>query len=704
MTATDLTTQSKPQNGESAEQRRIRALRNIGIMAHIDAGKTTVSERILFITGRVHKTGEVHKGEATMDYLAEERERGITITSAATTCEWRDHKINLIDTPGHVDFTVEVERSLRVLDGAVGVFCGVAGVEAQSETVWRQADRYDVPRLAFVNKLDRTGADFDRVVGTIRTRLGITPVPMQVPIGIEKDFLGVVDLIDRKAYVWDENAKDVSITDVPEDLKDKVEKAREEMIELVAEFHEPLLEKFVEGEEGTVEEIRIAVRAGVMAHQIVPVFAGSALKDKGIQNLLDAVVDYLPSPLDMPDLEGQDPKDGAKLTRKLSSDEPLAALAFKTISDVNGDLTFVRVYSGILKQGEKIINPRTRKKERVGRILRMHANRREPLEEARAGAIVAVMGMKFSTTGDTLCNEGEQILLESMDFPDPVIAMSIEPKSSKDRDKLSDALGRLTREDPTFVTKTDPDTGEILIEGMGELHLEVICNRLNNDYKVPIAVGKPKVAYRQTLRNERDVEARHIKQSGGSGQFAVAKVRFSPATEPQDEPVKFLDTVTGGNVPREYIPSVAKGITESAVSGGKLGFPFVDLVAELYDGQAHDVDSSDMAFQAAGALSFRKAIEGNVVLLEPIMQIEVICPEENVGDVIGDLNSRRAIVSDIDIALNVRTIRGKVPISEMFRYSGSLAGLTGGRGGFSMEPLEYAPVPQAIAEKILEEG
>lgn len=700
MTATDTPTQTSASKKDDAETRRQRKLRNIGIMAHIDAGKTTVTERILFITGRVHKTGEVHEGEATMDYLAEERARGITITSAATTCEWNDHSINIIDTPGHVDFTVEVERSLRVLDGAVGVFCGVAGVEAQSETVWRQADRYKVPRIAFINKLDRTGANFDYVLGTIKARLSVTPVPMQLPIGLEKDHLGVVDLIERKAYIWRENAKGVEIVDVPDDMKEAVEEAREQLVELVAEFNEPLLEKFVEGEEGTIEEIKSAVRSGVLCRGIVPVFCGSALKDKGIQNLLDAVVDYLPSPADMPNVTGLDPATGEPLERRLTIDDPLSALSFKTISDVNGDLTFLRIYSGILEQGMKVLNPRTRKRERIGRLVRMHANRREPLEAARAGAIVAVMGLKNAGTGDTLCDEDNPITLESMEFPETVIAMSIEPKSSKDRDKLGDALGRLTREDPTFVTKTDEQTGQIIIEGMGELHLEVICNRIQGDYNVGINVGKPKVAYRQTLKKPIDLEARHVKQSGGSGQYAVVKCRFK--AEESDKPVVFVDQIKSGAVPREYIPSVEKGITQSAIGGGRLGYPFVNIHVELYDGSAHDVDSSDMAFQAVGALAFRMATSDNVTLLEPIMKIEVTTPEEYVGDVIGDLNSRRALVGEIDLAQNMRTIRGKVPIAEMFQYSTTLRGMTAGRGSFIMEPLEYSPVPHAIAKKVLE--
>jgi len=685
-----------------ADRRRMQKLRNIGIMAHIDAGKTTVTERILYITGRTHRMGEVHDGQATMDYLDEERARGITITSAATTCEWRDHTINLIDTPGHVDFTVEVERSLRVLDGAIGVFCGVAGVEAQSETVWRQADRYGVPRLAFINKLDRVGADFDRAVETIRSRLGVTPVCLQIPIGQGKDHEGVVDLIDRKAYVWPEGAKDVRIVDVPDELRDAVEAAREELINSVAEFDDPLLEKFVEGQQGTSEEIRRAVRAGLLSHAIVPVLCGSALKDKGVQNLLDAIVDYLPSPDCLSDIQGIDPKTDKTIQLAMTKAQPLAGLAFKTISDPTGDLTFVRIYSGVLEQGCQVLNPRTGRKERIGRLVKMHANHREPIKKASAGEIVAIMGFKQAITGDTVCTSQFPIVLESMEFPDTVIAQSIEPKSSKDRDKLSETLARLTREDPSLVAKTDEQTGQVILEGMGELHLEVICNRITKDFKIPVSVGRPRVAYRQTIGSARDIEARHVKQSGGHGQFAVVKIRFEPAET--EKSIEFSDAIQQGRVPQAYIPSVRSGLEQSAGGGGRLGFPFVNIKAELYDGQHHEVDSSDIAFQAAAALAFRKATDNNVVLLEPIMRIEVQTPEEYVGDVIGDLNSRRGVISDLDLNQNLRTIRGKVPIAEMFQYSTTLRGLTAGRGSFLLEPLEYAPVPRAIAEKIFEDA
>ncbi|MEZ5987839.1 MAG: elongation factor G [Planctomycetota bacterium] len=692
-------TQTADSKLSPAEEKRLRLLRNIGIMAHIDAGKTTVTERVLFITGRTHKTGEVHDGQATMDYLEEERERGITITSAATTCFWRDHQVNLIDTPGHVDFTVEVERSLRVLDGAVGVFCGVAGVEAQSETVWRQADRYEVPRIAFVNKLDRTGADFNRVIEMMESRLHCAPVPMQVPIGLEKEHLGVIDLIDRKAYIWREDAKNVEITDVPAQYVDEVEAAREELIEKVAEFDEPMLEKFVEGESCHAEEIRRAVRAGVQQRKIVPVFCGAALKDKGIQNLLDAIVDYLPSPLDLPAIEAEDYKRGGEILLQPNASEPLSALAFKSISDPNGDLTFIRVYTGVIEKGQAVFNPRTRKRERIGRLLRMHANNREAIEAAKAGEIVAVMGVKDAFTGDTLCDQDRPVVLESLSIPEPVIALSIEPKNGKDRDKLSEVLGKLKREDPSFVPRTDEQTGQVIIAGMGELHLEVICNRIKRDFKVEINQGAPRVAYKQTLKKKVEVEYRHVKQTGGSGQFAVVRVRFEP--KETELPLEFEDEIKGGVVPQEYIPSVRKGLVEAAGGGGRLGYPFVNVLAVLYDGQYHDVDSSDMAFQTAAQMAFRKATDGNIQLLEPIMRIEVQTPETFVGDVIGDLNSRRGMVSDIDVEGEIRTIKGKVPIAEMFQYSTSLRGLTQGRATFLMEPLEYAPVPESLAKEIL---
>ncbi|MCC6783578.1 MAG: elongation factor G [Planctomycetes bacterium] len=697
--------QDKPQERPklSKEEERLLKTRNFGIIAHIDAGKTTVSERILYITGRNHKLGEVHEGTATMDYLEEEQKRGITITSAATTCQWRSHFLSLIDTPGHVDFTAEVERSLRVLDGAVGVFCGVAGVQPQSETVWRQANRYNVPRVAFVNKMDRTGANFERAVETMRARLHANAVPLQMPIGSEKSFKGVIDLVEMKAYTWDDDARDVEVADVPADLRDEAEMRRDAMIEAVAEFYDPMLEKFVEGEPVTIDEIKRAIRAGTIALKMTPVLCGSAFKDKGVQNLLDAVVEYLPSPTEVPPIEGTDPDSGEKIIRPLRSTEKTGALAFKTISDPNGDLTFVRLYSGTIQQGEKYYNPRNRKEERIGRIVRMHAAQREPIDSARAGDIVAVIGVRDVVTGDTLCTREAPIVYEAMQFPDTVISLAIEPKANADRDKLTTAIAKLVREDPTFKARTDEQTGQMVISGMGELHLEIICSRIEREFKVGIVQGRPKVAYKQTLTKAKDVEARHIKQSGGSGQYAVSRVRFKPGSE--DDDVVFVNAVTGGSVPREYIPSVEAGIRTSAKGGGRLGYPFVKFTAELYDGQSHDVDSSNMAFEASGALAFRLAVENNSTLLEPIMRIEIECPEEYVGDVIGDLRSRRGLVEEMVAKPGgINAVNGKVPLAEMFQYSTQLRSITQGRGHYTMEPFAYEPVPPNIAEKVLAEA
>ncbi|MFK7738907.1 MAG: elongation factor G [Planctomycetota bacterium] len=687
---------------ESAETRRIRQLRNFGVIAHIDAGKTTFSERVLYITGKSHKIGEVHDGGATMDYMKEERDRGITITSAATSCVWRDYTLSLIDTPGHVDFTVEVERSLRVLDGAVGVFCAVAGVQPQSETVWRQANRYKVPRIAFVNKMDRTGADFYKAVDSMRTRLSANPVPIVMPIGKEKDFVGVVDLVEMKSYVWaDNDAREVTIGDVPDDLKEEAQKQRDIMVEAVAECHDEVLEKFIEGQEVSQEEIVMAIRKGALDLKITPVFCGSAFKDKGVQNVLDAIVAYLPSPLDVPPIEGVNPEDESKVVRELNSEQPFAGLVFKTISDPNGDLTFIRLYTGEMKQGEKYYNGRTRRFERVGRLMRMHAMTREPLDVAKAGDIVAVVGVKDAITGDTLSTREAPVVYEAMTFPETVISMAIEPKSAGDRDKLSTVIGRLVREDPSFKAVSDEATGQMVISGMGELHLEVKCNQIKNDHKIDVTVGKPKVAYKMTLKGPKQVEARHIKQSGGSGQFAVARVNFSVNDEV--EYCEFIDSIKGGSVPREYIPAVGTGITAAVKGGGRDGFPFCKVVAELYDGQSHDVDSSVMAFEAAGVQAFRKACEGNSLLLEPIMKIEIEAPEEKTGDVIGDLSSRRGVVEEMVTNGGISQVTGKVPLSEMFQYSTMLRSLTQGRGTYSMEPGTYEPVPPNIAEKVLEE-
>jgi elongation factor G len=688
---------------ESKDVQTIRTYRNFGVIAHIDAGKTTFSERILYITGKSHKIGEVHEGAATMDYLEEERKRGITITSAATTCFWRNHRMSLIDTPGHVDFTAEVERSLRVLDGAVGVFCAVAGVQPQSETVWRQANRYKVPRVAFVNKMDRTGADFDKAVASMRTRLNANPVPLVMPIGKEKSFEGIIDLIRMKACVWaDDDAREMTVAEIPDVLLPEAKKRREQMIEAVAECHDAVLEKFVEGEPISEQEIMMAVRKGTLEMTITPVFCGAAFKDKGVQNVLDAIVDYLPSPLDRPPMEGFNPESDEKVARPLLPDQPFAGLVFKTISDPNGDLTFIRVYTGEMTQGEKYYNARTRRFERIGRLVRMHANQREPIEIARAGDIVAAVGIKDSITGDTLSTKEHPVVYEAMAFPDTVISMAIEPKSGGDRDKLSEVIGKLVREDPTFKARTDEQTGQMVISGMGELHLEVKCNMIQNDYKIPVTVGRPKVAYKMTLRGPKQVEARHIKQSGGSGQFAVARVKFS--TDDTVETLKFIDAVKGGSVPREYIPAVEAGIEAAIKGGGRIGFPYVKIVAELYDGQAHDVDSSAMAFEAAGVLAFRLAAENNSLLLEPIMKIEIEAPEDKTGDVIGDLSSRRGIVEEmISKPGGISAVTGKVPLAEMFQYSTTLRSLTQGRGTYSMEPASYEPVPPNIAEKVLAE-
>ncbi len=687
---------------DSKDVAQIKAYRNFGVIAHIDAGKTTFSERILYITGKSHKIGEVHEGAATMDYLEEERKRGITITSAATTCMWRDHKVNIIDTPGHVDFTAEVERSLRVLDGAIGVFCGVAGVQPQSETVWRQANRYRVPRIAFVNKMDRTGANFDKAVESMRARLRANPVPLQMPLGQEKAFAGVVDLIDMKAYTWDEDAKDVTVGEVPPEVLAEAKRRREVLVENVAEFHDELLEKFVEGEEGTVAEIRQAIRAGTIGLKITPVLCGAAFKDKGIQNVLDAVVDYLPAPTEVPPTEGIDPETGDKVVRPMLPDQPFSGLCFKTISDPTGDLTFVRIYTGVLEQGQKYINGKNRRVERIGRLVRMHAAQREPLEQAKAGDIVAVVGLKEAVTGDTLCVKEHRVVYEAMAFPETVISLAIEPRAQADRDRLAEALSKLVRDDPTFKARTDEQTGQMVISGMGELHLEVTCNRILNDFRIPIHVGKPKVAFKQTIREARDIEARHIKQTGGAGQYAVVRVRFAP--DPASEHVSFNEAVRGGSVPREYIPAVGAGIENAAKAGGSYGFPFVKISAELYDGQWHEVDSSAMAFESAGALAFRLAIEDNAVLLEPIMRIEVESPEQYTGDVIGDLSARRGVIEDMVTKPDgISAVRGRVPLAEMFQYSTSLRSMTQGRGHYSMEPFGYEPVPNNLREKLLED-
>jgi elongation factor G len=602
-----------------------------------------------------------------------------------------------------VDFTAEVERSLRVLDGAVGVFCAVAGVQPQSETVWRQANRYKVPRVAFVNKMDRTGADFYKAVDSMKKRLGANPVPLVMPIGKEKEFRGVVDLVRMKACVWSEDdAREMTVSDIPAELMAEAKKRREQMVESVVEADDKLVEKFLGGETITDAEIMGAIRKGALALTFTPVFCGSAFKDKGVQQVLDAIVDYLPSPLDVPAITGTNPETDEPVARDLLPDQPFSGLVFKTISDPNGDLTFIRIYTGEMKQGEKYYNARLRRYERIGRLVRMHAAQREPIDIARAGDIVAAVGIKDSITGDTLSTKENPVVFEAMNFPDTVISMAIEPKVSADRDKLADVIAKFLREDPTFKARTDEQTGQMVISGMGELHLEVKCNMIMNDYKIPVVVGRPKVAYKMTLKGPKDVEARHIKQSGGSGQFAVARVRFIP--DPEVEEFEFVDAVKGGSVPREYIPSVSYGIESAVKGGGRIGFPFVKIRAELYDGQSHDVDSSTMAFEAAGVLAFRMASDNNSQLLEPIMKIEIEAPEEYTGDVIGDLSSRRGIVEEMTAkAGGLSAVTGKVPLAEMFQYSTSLRSMTQGRGQYTMEPAAYEPVPPNIAEKVLAE-
>jgi len=688
-----------------SEEKRLLNLRNIGIMAHIDAGKTTVTERILYITGITHKIGEVHDGEATMDYMEDEQARGITITSAATQCNWKGTRINLIDTPGHVDFTIEVERSLRVLDGAVAVFDGVAGVEAQSETVWRQADRYGVPRICFINKLDRTGADFDRAFESILKRLNCNAVRMQIPLGVEKEFYGLVDLVANQAWRFTEgDGPGMEEMEIPEEAKELVEKRRNEMIENLVEVDDAMVERFLDGDEFTREELIAVTRKATLEGHAVPVLCGSALHDKGVHPLLDAVLDYLPNPIEKGAIIGHNPKDlEEEVHRHANSDEPLSALAFKTISDPNGDLTFVRVYSGILRRGDAVLNPRTRKKERVGRLMFMHANERLAVDEVHAGDICAAVGLKQTITGDTICDDRNPVVLESMTFPEAVISMSIEPKSTGDRDKLGDLLGKLHREDPSFRVITDPETDETVISGMGELHLEIVTTRISRDHKIPVNVGAPRVAYRQTIAKEVNIEGKQVKQTGGSGQYAVANIKFRPWDVSAETNTNFVDSIKGGVIPQQYIPAVGKGIADSAKSGGKLGWPVVGVEAELHYGKSHDVDSSELAFFLAAQRAFREALDNNFTVLEPVMKLTVQVPEEFLGDVIGDLNTRRVVIDVMTMDGQIREITGKVPIAEMFSYAGTIRGLTQGRGSFSMEPSGYEPVPAYVQEILVKE-
>jgi elongation factor G len=678
--------------------------RNIGIMAHIDAGKTTLTERILYYTGRNYKIGEVHEGAATMDWMEQEQERGITITSAATTCIWHEHIINIIDTPGHVDFTVEVERSLRVLDGAVAVFDGVAGVEPQSETVWRQADRYHVPRICFINKLDRTGADFYFDVDSIVERLGAKPLVMQLPIGKEADFIGVVDLVEMKAHIWKgDDGKAWETIEIPADLAESAASYRETLLEMVAETSEELLEAYLESGDLTVKEIQHGVRIGTLANDFTPVFCGSAFKNKGVQLLLDAIVAYLPSPEDLPDVDGFKPGDEeVVLTRKQNDADPFSALAFKIMSDPHvGKLTYFRVYSGHLAKGDTVLNTTTGQKERIGRILRMHANHREDVDDVFAGDIVAGIGFKNTTTGDTLSSEGAAIQLESMEFPAPVISVAIEPKTKSDEEKLSASLHRLAEEDPTFLVRGDEETGQTIISGMGELHLEVLVDRLLREFKVDATVGTPQVAYRETIRKGIEkVQYKHVKQTGGKGQYADVVINLEP-TGPGGG-YEFVDQIKGGSVPREFIPSVDAGIEEALDQGILAGYPLVDVRAILVDGSSHDVDSSEMAFKIAGSMALQNAArKAGVKLLEPVMDVEVTTPEEYMGDVIGDLNGRRGKVEGMQQRGNSQVIRAQVPMSEMFGYATDLRSKTQGRATYSMQFNSYQDVPDSIAEEIV---
>ena len=690
-------------------------VRNIGIMAHIDAGKTTTTERILFYTGISHKIGEVHDGAAVMDWMAQEQERGITITSAATTCFWDNNQINIIDTPGHVDFTVEVERSLRVLDGAVAVFDGKEGVEPQSETVWRQADKYNVPRICFVNKMDKLGADFYYTVETIIKRLGAKPLVIQLPIGFESSFVGVVDLVEMKAMVWPGDSKgDVTLgasyetQEIPEDMRAKAEQYRAQLIEGVAEASEELLEKFLAGEEPSIDEIKAGIRQLTIAGEAYPVLCGSSFKNRGVQPMLDAVVDYLPSPLDVPAVEGHDVRDAEKIVaRKPSSDEPFSALAFKVaVHPFFGRLTYVRVYSGAIESGAAVVNSTKDKKERIGKIFQMHANKENPVERVTAGHIYAVIGLKDTTTGDTLCDPAHPVVLESMTFPEPVIEVAIEPKTKADQEKLSLAIQKLAEEDPTFRTEQVQETGQTVIKGMGELHLDILVDRMKREFNVEANVGKPQVAYRETIRKlVEKVDYTHKKQTGGSGQFAKVQINLEPLEISGETMYEFDNKVTGGRIPREYIPSVDAGIQDAMQVGVLAGYPTVGVKATLLDGQYHDVDSSEMAFKIAGSMVYKEAArKANPVLLEPLMAVEVRTPEEYMGDVIGDLNSRRGQIQSMEDATGVKVVRALVPLSEMFGYVGDLRSKTSGRAVYSMTFETYSEVPKAVADEIIQKG
>ncbi len=676
--------------------------RNIGIMAHIDAGKTTTTERILFYTGITHKIGEVHEGAATMDWMVQEQERGITITSAATTAYWKGHRLNIIDTPGHVDFTVEVQRSLRVLDGSVTVFCAKGGVEPQSETVWRQADEYRVPRMAYVNKMDIMGANFYNVVQMMHDRLKCNAVPIQLPIGAEDTFKGIIDLVEMKAYVYyDDLGKDIRVEEIPDDMKDKAEEYRSALLEAVAEQDEELMMKYLDGEELTVEEIQSAIRKGTLDNSIIPVTCGTSYKNKGVQKLLDAIIAYMPSPLDIPPIKGVNPETDEEEERPADDNNPFAALAFKIATDpFVGKLCFFRVYSGVVKAGSTVYNANKDSNERMGRILQMHSNHRKDLEECYCGDIAAAVGLKNTTTGDTLCDPKHPIILESMEFPDPVIRVAIEPKTKAGQEKMGIALAKLAEEDPTFRTYTDEETGQTIIAGMGELHLEIIVDRLLREFKVEANVGKPQVAYKETIRKMADVDHKYARQSGGKGQYGHVKIKVEP--NESGKGYEFINAIVGGAIPKEYIPAVDAGIQGAMQSGVLAGYPVVDCKVTLYDGSYHEVDSSEMAFKIAGSMAFKEAMrKGDPVILEPIMKVTVIVPEEYMGDVIGDLNSRRGQIQGMEARPGAQQINAFVPLSEMFGYATDLRSKTQGRGQYVMEPSHYVEVPKSIAEGIM---
>ena len=676
--------------------------RNIGIIAHIDAGKTTTTERILYYTGRVHKPGEVHEGAATMDWMVQERERGITITAAATSASWNDHRINIIDTPGHVDFTVEVERSLRVLDGGVVVFDAVAGVEPQSETVWRQADKYSVPRICFVNKMDRTGASFTRTIEMIVDRLKAVPAPIQLPIGAESNFTGIIDLIDEVAYVFhDEMGQNIERTEIPANMAEEARAARHHLVELIAESDEELMMRYLEDNVLSPEELRATLRAATLAGTLVPVLVGSSLKNKGVQLMLDAIVDYLPSPLDVPPVAGIDPNTGEEVVRTVEPGQPFSALAFKIAADPHvGKLAFVRVYSGTLDSGSYVLNTTKNERERVGRLLRMHANHREDITSVSAGDIAAVIGLKSTFTGDTLSDAAAPVVLESITFPEPVISVSIEPRTRADQDKMGAALGRLAEEDPTFRLRTNEETGQTVIEGMGELHLEVIVDRMLREFRVDANVGRPQVAYKETITIPVKAEGRHVRQSGGRGQYGHAIVEFSPQERGQG--YEFEDKIVGASIPREYIAPVDAGIREAMLTGGEAGFPIVDIKARLVDGSFHDVDSSEMAFKIAGSLALKEAVRrGRPAILEPIMEVEVTTPDDFMGDVIGDLNARRGHIQGMEMRAGAQVVKAFVPLAAMFGYATDLRSATQGRATYSMQFDHYAPLPSTLAQEMV---